>query len=221
MKNKKLLGVTVILSVMIILGIVLSCVGGITISKDKKFMETAEKRIALVSTVLQNDGTRKYILTYNVDGVEFTPAYDFNAEEDYVGKDVKVYFSKETPENIFIETDGVYSVLLYTGIAIAVTSAVILCIIHVYFAVRRKIINDGKTELVKIVEIIDVVGGQKILCDSTKIRGRNAPPYKSGIVKRSVPTKALNSAVTVYYLPKYKKLYYVDTATIKFTEENK
>lgn len=221
MKNKKLFFATAVLSVMLTVGIILSCIGGITINRDKKFMETAEKRIALVSTVLQKDGTRKYVLSYHVDGVDFEPDYDFNEAEDYIGKDVKVYFSKETPESIFIETDEIYSTLLYTDLALAVSSAVILCAVHIYFALRRHIIKNGKTELVRIEEIVDVIGGQKILCESTKIRGRNAAPYKSKTIREKLPKEIINTAVTVYYLPEHKNLYYIDTDTIKMRDSAK
>lgn len=215
MKKSKLYAVTAILLVILLTGAVFAGVGAGTIIKDKKHVETAESRLAVVSSSLQPDGSRKYILWYNVDGENFEPEYDFNKEEDYIGKEIKVYFTKGYPDKIFIETDEKYSVFLYAGLAVVVLSALILGALWIPEETRKYIIKNGKTDLVRIEKIVDVIGGEKILCESKKIRGRNAEPYKSKTIKQKLPKEIINTAVTVYYLPKHKNLYYIDTDTIK------
>lgn len=215
MKKSKLITVTAIFLAIFLTGAVFIGVGAGTIIKDKKYIKTAESANALVSSVQQTDGSRKYILWYNVDGENFEPEYDYNEEEDYIGKDVKVYFTKGAPDKIFIETDEKYSVFLYAGLVLAVISAVALGAVQIPFNLRKYIIKNGKSELVRIEKVVDVIGGKKILCESKKIRGRKAEPYKSRTIKQELPKEIVNTAVTVYYLPKHKNLYYIDTETVK------
>lgn len=217
MKTKKLKAVTAVLLTVILIGAVFIGIGGGTISKDKKYMKTAESTLALVSSIQLSNGSRQYILRYNVDGENFQPEYELK-EGDYIGKDIRVYFTKDAPEKIFIETEKVYFVLLYIGIALAAVSAVILGAVLIPVKIRDYIIKNGKTELVKIEKIVDVIGGRKILCESKKIRGRNAGPYKSKTLKGKLPKEIINTAVTVYYLPKHKSFYYIDTDTIKMKD---
>ena len=117
------------------------------------------------------------------------------------------------------ETAKIFYVLLYVGIALILVTVTLLAIIYIPIYKRSYARKNGKTELVKINEIVDVIGGQKIICDGTKIKGRNGTPFKSTRIERNLPTYILNSAVTVYYVPKHKSFYYVDTNTIKFREE--
>lgn len=219
MKKSKLIAVTAVLLATLIVGIALSAVCGGIIIKDKKYVKTAECRTAYLSSRLNNNLEREYFIWYNVDGTNYEIDYDFDAETNWIGEDIKVYFDKENPEDIFIETAKINFVLLYVGIALIVIAVALLAIIYIPIYIQKYVIKNGKTELVKINEIVDVIGGQKIICDSTKIRGRNGAPYKSKRVERKVPTNVLNSAVTVYYLPKNKKFYYIDTNTIKYREE--
>lgn len=222
MKKSKLIAITAVLLVLLLAGIVFIGVGGGTIVKDKKYVETAESRVALISSILLEDGSRKYILWYNVDGTDYEPEYDYNEDEgDYVGKDIRVYYTKGAPEKIFIETAKIYYILLYVGIALTAAAVILLGAVHIPVAVRRYVIKNGKTELVRIEKVVDVIGGQKLLCDSTKIRGKNAPPFKSLTLREKISKKVVNSAVTVYYLPKHKSLYYIDTNTLKNQGEDK
>lgn len=215
MKKSKLITVTAIFLAIFLTGAVFVGIGAGRIIKDKKYVETAESRLAVVSSSLQLDGSRKYILWYNVDGENFEPEYDFNKEEDYIGKEIKLYFTKGSPDKIFIETDKKYYVFTFAGIAAILVSAIALGAVWIPVTVRNHIIKNGKTELVRIEKIVDVIGGKKILCDSKKIRGRNALPYKSKTIKQKLSKDIINSAVTVYYLPKHKNFYYIDTDTIK------
>lgn len=215
MKKSKLITVTAIFLAIFLAGAVFIGIGAGTIIKDKKYVETAESVIALISSVQQPDGSRKYILWYNVDGENFEPEYDYNEDEDYIGKGIKVYFTKGSPDKIFIETDEKYYVFTFAGIAAILASALALGAVWIPEETRKYIIKNGKTELVRIEKIVDVIGGEKILCDSKKIRGRNAEPYKSKTIKQKLPKEIINTAVTVYYLPKHKNLYYIDTDTIK------
>lgn len=219
MKKSKLCIVTAILSAILIVGAVLAAVGGSTIIKDRKLVKSAETRTALVTTVMLKDGSRKYVLWYNVDGVNYEIDYDFNKDNnDYVGKDITVYFTKDAPEDIFIATEKAYFVILYVGICLTVIAIILLCLIYIPICLHKYIVKNGRTELVRINEIVDVIGGQKIICDSTKIRGKNGTPYKSSRVGRKVSNDVINSAVNVYYLPDNKHFYYIDTSTIKFKE---
>lgn len=215
MKKSKLYAATAIFLTVFLTGAVFMGIGAGTIAKDKKYVETAESVVAYVSSVQQPDGSRKHTLYYNAEGETFEPDYDFNEEEDYIGKDIMVYYTKGSPDKIFIETDVKYYVFLYAGLAAVVLSAAVLGAVWVLIAVRKYIIKNGKQELIRIEKIADVIGGQKIFCDSTKIRGRKAEPYKSKTIKRKLPKEIVNTAVTVYYLPKHKNFYYIDTDTIK------
>ena len=217
MKKSKLIFVTAVLLVFVLAGSIFIGIGAGTIIKDKKYTQTAESTVALVSTILLPNGKRQYILWYNVDGENFNPEYDCK-EDDYVGKDIRVYFTKGSPEKIFIETDKAYYMLLYVGIVIAAVSAVLLGTVWIPIKTKKYIIKNGKTELVRIEKIVDVIGGRKILCDSTKIRGKNALPFKSKTLKHKLPKEIVNTAVTVYYLPKHKSFYYVDTKTIQMRD---
>lgn len=217
MKESKLKAVTAVLLAFILIGAVFIGIGGGTIIRDKKYTETAESTVALVSSVLLPNGIRQYILWYNIDGENFEPEYECK-EDDYIGKDIRVYYTKGAPEKIFIETEKVYYILLDIGIALAAVSFVILGALWIPVKIREYIIKNGKTELVRIEEIIDVIGGRKILCESKRIRGRNAPPFKSKTLKEKLPKEIINTAVTVYYLPKHKSFYYIDTDTIKMKD---
>lgn len=216
MKKSKLITVTAIFLAIFLTGAVFVGIGAGTIVKDKKYTETSESRLALVSSVQQSDGSRKYIIWYNVDGENFEPEYDYNEEKgDYIGKGIKVYFTKGSPDKIFIATDEKYYVFTFAGIAAILVSTIALGSVWVPIEIRKYIIKNGKTELVRIEKIVDVIGGKKILCDSKKIRGRNAEPYRSKTIKQNLPKEIVNTAVTVYYLPKHKNFYYIDTDTIK------
>lgn len=217
MKKSKLKAVTAVLLAFLLIGAVFIGIGAGTIIKDKKYTETAESTVALVSSVMLPDGSRHYILWYNVDGENFNPEY-VRKEDDYIGKDIRVYYTKGAPEKIFIETEKVYYTLRDIGIALAAVSFVILCALWIPVKIRDYIIKNGKHELVRIEKIVDVIGGRKILCESKKIRGRNAPPYKSKTLRVKLPKEIINTAVTVYYLPKYKNFYYIDTKTIKMRD---
>lgn len=217
MKESKLKAVTAVLLAFILIGAVFIGIGGGTIIRDKKYTETAESTVALVSSVLLPNGIRQYILWYNIDGENFEPEYECK-EDDYIGKDIRVYYTKGAPEKIFIETEKVYYILLDIGIALAAVSLIILGALWIPVKIREYIIKNGKTELVRIEEIIDVIGGRKILCESKKIRGKNAPPFKSKTLKGKLPKEIINTAVTVYYLPKHKSFYYIDTDTIKMKD---
>lgn len=220
MKKSKLITVTAIFLAIFLTGAVFVGIGAGTIIKDKKYVETAESVIALVSSVQQSDGSRKYIIWYNVDGENFELEYDYNEEKgDYIGKDIRVYFTKGSPDKIFIETDEKYYVFTFAGIAAILVSTIALGAVWIPIEIRKYIIKNGKTELVRIEKIVDVIGGKKIICDSKKIRGRNALPYKSKTIKQKLPKEIINSAITVYYLPKHKSFYYIDTDTIK-TEDS-
>lgn len=222
MKKSKLITVTAIFLAIFLAGAVFVGIGAGTIIKDKKYVETAESVIALVSSVQQSDGSRKYIIWYNVDGENFELEYDYNEEKgDYIGKDIRVYFTKGSPDKIFIETDEKYYVFTFVGIAAILASAIALGAVWIPEGTRKYIIKNGKTELVRIEKIVDVIGGKKILCDSKKIRGRNAEPYKSKTIKQKLSKDIINSAVKVYYLPKHKNFYYIDTDTIKTGESAK
>ncbi len=215
MKKSKLYTVTAIFLAIFLIGAVFIGIGAGTIIKDKKYVETAESVLALMSSVKQSDGSRKYTLYYNAEGKTFEPDYDFNEEEDYIGKDIRVYYTKGSPDKIFIETDEKYYVFTFAGIAAALVSAVVLGTVWIPIYVRKYIIKNGRTELVKIEKIVDVIGGERIICDSKKIRGRKAEPYRSKTIKQKLSKEIINSAVTVYYLPKHKNFYYIDTDTIK------
>lgn len=217
MKKSKLKAVTAVLLAFLLIGAVFIGIGAGTIIKDKKYTETAESTVALVSSVMLPDGSRQYILWYNVDGENFNPEY-LRKEDDYIGKDIRVYYTKGAPEKIFIETEKVYYTLRDIGIALAAVSFVILCALWIPVKIRDYIIKNGKHELVRIEKIVDVIGGRKILCESKKIRGRNAPPYKSKTLRVKLPKEIINTAVTVYYLPKHKNFYYIDTKTIKMRD---
>lgn len=220
MKKSKLYTVTAIFLAIFLIGAVFIGVGAGTIAKDKKYTETAENVVALVSSFKQEDGSRKYILYYNAEGQTFEPEYDYNEEKgDYIGKGIKVYFTKGSPDKIFIATDEKYYVFTFAGIAAILVSTIALGAVWVPIEIRKYIIKNGKTELVRIEKIVDVIGGKKIICDSKKIRGRNALPYKSKTIKQKLPKEIINSAITVYYLPKHKSFYYIDTDTIK-TEDS-
>lgn len=222
MKKSKLIAITAVLLVLLLTGIVFTGVGGGTIVKDKKYVETAESTVALMSSIMLEDGSRKYVLWYNVDGTNYWPEYDYNeGEGDYIGKDVRVYYTKGSPEKIFIETAKIYYILLYVGIALTAAAAIMLGAVYIPVAIRRYVVKNGKTELVRIEKIVDVIGGQKLICDSTKIRGKNAPPFKSRTLHEKISKKVVNSAVTVYYLPEHKSLYYIDTNTLKSQGEDK
>lgn len=217
MKKSKLKAVTAVLLAFLLVGAVFIGIGGGTIIRDKKYTETAESTIALVSSVVLPNGSRKYVIWYNIDGENFEPEYE-RKEGDYIGKDIRVYYTKGAPEKIFIETEKVYYTLRDIGIALAAVSLIILGALWIPVKIRDYIIKNGKTELVRIEEIIDVIGGRKILCESKKIRGRNAPPFKSKTIKGELPKEIINTAVTVYYLPKHKSFYYIDTDTIKMKD---
>lgn len=217
MKKNKLKAVTAVLSVLMLIGAVFAGIGAGTIIKDKKYTESAESAEALVSSVQLPDGSRKYILWYNFDGENFQPEYEYG-EDDYIGKGIRIYFTKGSPDKIFIETAKIYYVFLYAGLALAAVSAVIFGAVWIPVKVRKYIIKNGKTELVRIEKIVDVIGGRKILCESKKIRGRNAAPYKSKTIREKLPKEIINTAVTVYYLPKHKNFYYIDTETIKMRD---
>ncbi len=222
MKKTKLYVVTALLLVALIVGTLLVGIGAGTINKDKKFMASAETRDAIVDTVINNEGTRKYVLWFNVDGENYYIDYDYNWDNgDYVGRDVKVYFTKDAPENIFIKTAEVYTSILYIGICLMVVSVALLLIIYIPIFKDKYVLKNGKSDLVMINEIVDVIGGQKIICDSSKIRGKTAVGFKSKRVGQKVPKELLHSAVTVYYLPKHKNIYFVDTSTIKFKGDEK
>lgn len=214
MKKSKLKVVTAVFLAIILIGAVFIGIGAGTIIKDEKYTETAESTVALVSSVQLQNGSRQYILWYNVDGENFEPEYEMK-EDDYIGKDIRVYYTKGSPEKIFIETEKVYYILRDIGIALAAVSFVILCVLWIPVKIRDYIIKNGKTELVRIEKIVDVIGGQKLLCDSQKIRGKKSAPYKSKTIKGRISKDVINSAVTVYYLPKHKNLYYIDTKTVK------
>ncbi len=221
MKRSKLIVVAAVLLTLLLTGIVFTGIGGGTIAKDKKYIETAESTVAFVSSVKLDDGGRKYVLLYSAEGKRFEPEYDFNEDEDdYIGMDVRVYYTKGAPEKIFIETAKIYYILLYVGFALTAVAAVLLGAIYIPVAVRRYVIKNGKTELVRIEKIVDVIGGQKLLCDSKKIRGKNAPSFKSKTLHEKISKKVVNSAVTVYYLPEHKNFYYIDTNTVKKQEED-
>lgn len=222
MKRSKLIAITAVLLTLFLTGIVFTGVGGGTIAKDKKYVETAESTVALMSSIQLEDGSRKYILWYNVDGTNYQPEHDYNEDEgDYIGKDVRVYYTKGSPEKIFIETAQIYYILLYVGVVLTAAAAILLGAVYIPIAVRRYVIKNGKTELVRIEKVIDVIGGQKLLCDSKKIRGKNAPPFKSLTLHEKISKKVVNSAVKVYYLPEHKNFYYVDTNTLKTQGEGK
>lgn len=221
MEKIKLKAVCAVLLALILIGAVFAGIGAGTIISDKKYTKTAESVVAFVSSIKQEDGSRKYTLYYNAEGKIFEPEYDFDEEEDYIGRDIRVYYTKGAPDKIFIETEEKFYIFLYAGLAIAVVSAVILGAVWIPVEMRKYIIKNGKTELVRIEKIVDVIGGEKILCESKKIRGRNAEPYKSKTVKQKLPKEIINSAVTVYYLPKHKSFYYVDTDTIKTGDKAK
>lgn len=217
MKKSRLISITAVLLAFILIGAIFIGIGAGTIVKDKKYTQTAESTVALVSTILLPNGERQYILWYNVDGENFNPEYDCK-EDDYVGKDIRVYFTKGSPEKIFIETGKTYYILLYVGIVIAMVSVVLLGAVWIPIKMRKYIIKNGKTELVRIEKIVDVIGGRKILCDSKKIRGKNATPFKSKTIMHKLPKDIINTAVTVYYLPKHKSFYYIDTNTIQMRD---
>ena len=217
MKKTRLISVTAVLLAFILVGVILIGIGAGTIIKDKKYTKTAESTQAYVSTVKNSDGSRQYVLWYLVDGEAFTPEYIFK-EDDYIGKEIIVYFTKGVPEKIFIETEKVYYNLLYIGIALAAVSAVALGAVWIPVKKKKYIIKNGKTELVRIEKIVDVIGGRKILCDSKKIRGENAPQFKSQTLKGKIPKDIINTAVTVYYLPKHRNFYYIDTNTIQMRD---
>ncbi|MDE5994549.1 MAG: hypothetical protein K2G60_03450 [Oscillospiraceae bacterium] len=217
MKKSKLKAVIAVLLAFILIGAVFIGIGAGIIIKDKKYTETAESTIAIVSSIQLSNGSRQYILWYNVDGENYHPEYEYK-EDDYIGKDIKIYFTKGAPEKIFIETEKVYYTLLYIGIVLAAVSAALLGALWIPVKIRAYIIKNGKTELVRIEKIVDVIGGRKILCESKKIRGKNAPSFKSKTLKRKLPKEIINTAVTVYYLPKHKNFYYIDTKTIKMRD---
>lgn len=217
MKKSKLISVTAVLLAFILAGVILIGVGAGTIIKDKKFTETAVRMNAYVSTAMLPDNSRQYVLWYVYDNETYQPEYIFK-EDDYIGKEVTVYFTKDAPEKIFIETETAYYILLYVGIAVAAVSAVVLCAVWISVEKNKYILKNGQTELVRIEQIVDVIGGRKILCDSTKIREKNASPFKSKTIKEKLPKEVINSAVTVYYLPKHKSFYYIDTNTIKIKD---
>ncbi len=220
MKKSWLYTATALFLAILLTGAVFIGIGAGTIIKDKKYVETAESTVALLSTVRQPDGSRKQVLYYTAEGKEYEPEYTFSEKDgDYVGKDIRVYYTKGSPEKIFIETAVKYYVFTFAGLAAVLVSAIVLGAVWIPIAVRKYIINNGKQELVRIEKIVDVIGGKKILCDSTKIRGRKAKPYRSKTVKKELSKKIINSAVTVYYLPNNKNFYYIDTDTIK-TEDN-
>lgn len=215
MKKSKLKAITAVLLAFIIIGVFFAALGAGVITRDKKYMKSAESESAFISSVQIENGERKYILWYNAEGKNYQPYYDDYNEDDYIGKEIKVYFTKGSPEKIFIKTEEKYFIFLYAGLALAAVSALILAFALVPVKVRKYIKENGKTELVRIEQAVDVIGGQKILCDSTKIRGKNAPPFKSKTIKQKLPKEIVNTTVTVYYLPKRKNFYYVDTETIK------
>lgn len=222
MKKSKLITVTAIFLAIFLTGAVFVGIGAGTIVKDKKYTETAESVVALMSSVRRTDGSRKYTLYYNAEGQTFEPDYDFNEKDgDYIGKDIRVYYTKGSPDKIFIETDEKYYVFTFAGIAAILASAIALGAVWIPEETRKYIIKNGKTELVRIEKIVDVIGGEKILCDSKKIRGRNAEPYRSKTIKQKLPKDIINSAVKVYYLPKHKNFYYIDTDTIKTGDSTK
>lgn len=218
MKKSKLKAVTAVLLALFLIGAVFIGIGAGTIIKDEKYVKTAESTVALVSSIQLQDGSRQYILWYNVDGENFEPEYELE-EDDYIGKDIRVYYTKGAPEKIFIKTEKVYYTLRDIGIALAAVSFVILCALWIPVKIRDYIIKNGKTELVRIEKIVDVIGGRKILCESKKIRGKNAPPFKSKTIKVKLPKEIINTAVTVYYLPGHKNFYYIDTKTIKMRDD--
>lgn len=215
--KKKLIAVSAILSVLLLVGVVFAAVGGIVIAKDKKYVKNAESVKALMSSV--DFESEKCVLWYLYDGQYYEYEYIFSSEnDDYAGKEVTVYFTKDAPENIFIETDEIYYIFLYIGIILTVISAVLSGAVWIPIQVRKYIKKNGKAELVRIEKITDVIGGKKILCDSTKIRGRKADPFRSKTLKGRLPKEIVNTAVTVYYLPKHKNFYYIDTDTIKIKD---
>lgn len=217
MKKSKLKAVTAVLLAFILIGAVLIGIGAGRIVKDKKYTETVESTVAYVSTIQLLNGSRQYVLWYTVDGEVFQPEYEFK-EGDFIGKDITVYFTKDAPDKIFIETEKVYYILLDIGITIAAVSIVLLGALWIPVKIRDYIIKNGKHELVRIEKIVDVIGGKKILCESKTIRGRNAPPFKSKTIKEKLSKEIINTAVTVYYLPKHKNFYYIDTKTIKMRD---
>lgn len=220
MKKSKLKIVTAVLLVFILIGAVFIGIGAGTIIKDKIYMKNAESATALMSSIDFKNNT--CVLWFSVDGEQYEPEYVFDSEkDDYAGKEVTVYYTKGSPDKIFVETDEIYYRLLYIGIAFMLVAAVLLGAVHIPLAVRRYIVKNGKTELVRIEKIVDVIGGQKLLCDSQKIRGKNSAPYKSKTIKDRISKDVINSAVTVYYLPKHKNLYYIDTKTVKLKENTK
>ena len=220
MKKSKLVIVTAILLSVLVVGLALLAVGEGTILKDKKYMKTAEKQVAYITSTTNSDGEKAYYLWYSVDGKECFYDYDYDESKgDYIGKDFTVYYTKNAPEDIFIATNEAYKTVAIIGLVLSVASIILLGYIYIPLQIQKYVIKNGKTELVKINEIIDVIGGQKIVCDSTKIRGNKGKPFVSKRVGRNVPTNVLNSAVTVYYLPKNNKFYYIDTNTIKFRED--
>lgn len=221
MKKSKLISVTAVLLVFILAGVILIGIGAGTIIKDKKYTETAESVKAYVSSVLLPSGTRQYVLWYIYDGEAYNTEYDYNDDDDYIGKEIVVYFTKDAPEKIFIETEKVYYILIYAGIALVAVSAVILGGLWISEKMTEYIIKNGKTETVRVAKTVDVIGGKKILCDSTKIRGKNAPPFESKTLKGKLPKDIKDTALTVYYLPKHKSFYYVDTKTIKMKGDAK
>lgn len=214
MNKSKLISVTAVLLAFILACIILIGIGVGTINKDKKFTETAESTKAYVSSFKASDGSRQYVLWYIVDGETYQPEYNLK-KDDYIGLEKTVYFTKDAPEKVFVETEAVYYILLYVGIALAVVSTVALGTVWFFVEKKKYILKNGKTELVRIGKIVDVIGGRKILCDSKKIRGKNAPPFKSRTLKGKISKDIINTTVTVYYLPKHKSFYYIDTNTIK------
>ena len=221
MKKSKLISVTAVLLAFILIGVILIGIGAGTINKDKKFTETAESTKAYISTVLLQNGTRQYVLWFTYDGETYQPEYNFDDEYDYIGKEITVYFTKDAPEKVFIETEKVYYVLLYAGLALVAVSVIILGTLWISEKTKEYIIKNGKTETVKIKKTVDVIGGRKILCDSTKIRGKNAPPFESETIRGKLPKNIKDTTLTVYYLPKHKSFYYVDTKTIKMKGDAK
>lgn len=219
MKKSNRKAVTAVLLAFLLIGTVFIGIGAGTIIKDKKYMENAESTEAHVSSVQLPEGKMQYILWYNIDGENFYPEYDYNEDKgDYIGRSVTVYYTKGSPDKIFIATAEKYYVFAYAGLVLAVISTALLCAVWIPVEMRKYIVKNGKTELVRIEKIVDVIGGKKILCDSTKIRGRNAVPFKSRRIKGNLSKEIIYSAVTVYYLPKHKIFYYIDTKTIKMRD---
>ncbi len=209
MKEKIVKNLDKIFITLTVINLIAVILGGVFLIKDNATVKKYEKTFGYVSKAEKtDDGKKQYILMYFADSQRFEVEYDYADSETYIGEQVAVYYDKENPEKIFVESSKVSYALLFAGIILAVIETAL------YLPMKKKtvLLNNG-------VRINCAVKGikkapfsrRKLLCDSSDVLKRKGKPFVSKSLSREYAKTFNGKTVSVYYHAKKPNIYFVKT----------